>query len=106
MKAGKYTNKKLRKAGNMSEEQINQVMSSLPKDKSKYKVEVVRNLCIGAASCVAVAPGTFELDAENIAIVKPDATDPDETKLLAAQSCPTKAIIITDIETGQQVYPS
>lgn len=89
----------------MSEEQINQVVASLPKDKSKYKIEVDRNLCIGAASCVAVAPTTFELDAENIATVKPGSVDTDETKLLAAQSCPTKAITVTDLETGQQVYP-
>jgi len=102
----KYTNKKLRKAGNMSEEQINKIVDGLPKEKSKYRVEVNRSLCIGAASCVAVAPSTFELDNENIAVIKQGEHDSDETNLLAAQSCPTKAIIITDIETGQQVYPS
>ncbi len=90
----------------MSEEQINQVVDALPKDKSKYKIEVNRGLCIGAASCVAVAPNTFDLDEENIAIIKNGDHDTDETNLLAAQSCPTKAIIVTDIETGQQVYPS
>lgn len=89
----------------MSEEQINQVVASLPKDKSKYKIEVNRSLCIGAASCVAVAPNTFELDNENIAVVKSGDHDTDESNLLAAQSCPTKAIIVTDLETGQQVYP-
>jgi len=89
----------------MSEEQINQVVATLPKDKSKYKIEVVRSLCIGAASCVAVAPNTFELDDENIAVVKSGEHDSDESNLLAAQSCPTKAIVITDLETGQQVYP-
>ncbi len=100
----KKTNKKERKK--MSEEQVNQIVDSLPKDKSKYRVEVNRSLCIGAASCVAVAPNTFELDNENIAIVKAEGHDSDEANLLAAQSCPTKAIIITDIETGKQVYPA
>jgi ferredoxin len=71
----------------------------------KYKVEVIREKCIGAASCVAIAPLVFELDEENIArIISQDGND-DDTKLLAAQSCPTAAIIVTDTTTGQQVWP-
>ena len=71
----------------------------------KYKVKVIRNLCIGAASCIAVSPNVFELDSENKAIVKNGASDSEENILMAAQSCPTKAIIITDSETGQQIWP-
>lgn len=71
----------------------------------KYKVEVIREKCIGAASCVAIAPGVFELDEENIArVINQDGND-DDTKLLAAQSCPTTAIVVTDTTTGQQVWP-
>jgi ferredoxin len=71
----------------------------------KYKVEVIREKCIGAASCVAIAPLVFDLDEENIArIISQDGND-DDTKLLAAQSCPTAAIIVTDTTTGQQVWP-
>lgn len=73
----------------------------------KYNVKVDRGLCIGAASCVAVSPAVFELDAEKKAVVKKDAAgDAEENILLAAQSCPTKAIVITDAETGQQVWPA
>ncbi len=71
----------------------------------KYKVKIVKHLCIGAASCVAISPNVYELDSENIAVFKEGATDTDENTLAAAQSCPTKAIIITDSETGQQVWP-
>jgi ferredoxin len=71
----------------------------------KYQIKVVRNLCIGAASCIAVSPAVFQLDKDNKAIIPDDATDLPENILLAAQSCPTKAIIITDTETGQQVWP-
>jgi ferredoxin len=71
----------------------------------KYKVKVVRSLCISAATCVAVAPAVFELDAEAKAIIKEGATDAEANILVAAQSCPTKAIVIIDTETGAQVWP-
>ena len=34
-------------------------------DKKIAKIYVDRDLCIGAASCVAIAPGVFALDDEN-----------------------------------------
>lgn len=71
----------------------------------KYKVQVVRDLCIGAASCVAFSPDTFELDDEKKAVVNEQSTD-EENIMMAAQSCPTKAIIVEDTETGEQVWPS
>jgi ferredoxin len=72
----------------------------------KYKVKVVRDLCIGAASCVAFSPTVFELDAEKKAVVMNEAADTEENILLAAQSCPTKAIVVTDAATGEQVWPN
>ncbi len=72
----------------------------------KYQVKVIRDLCIGAASCVAFSPDTFELDGEKKAIVKDTSTDTAENLLLAAQSCPTKAIVLIDTETGEQVWPN
>ncbi len=71
----------------------------------KFKITVDRNLCIGAASCVALAMKTFELDSENKAIVIDEGGDEAETIKLAAESCPTKAIILENIETGEQEYP-
>lgn len=68
------------------------------------KIYVDRDLCIGAASCVAIAPGVFQLDDENKAYVVDQNAADNETILLAAQSCPTKAIILID-EDGKQVYP-
>ncbi|KKR51076.1 MAG: hypothetical protein UT84_C0003G0071 [Candidatus Curtissbacteria bacterium GW2011_GWA1_40_16] len=71
----------------------------------KYRIKIDRNLCIGAASCVALAMKTFELDGENKAIVIDDGGDEAETIKLAAESCPTKAIILENIESGEQEYP-
>ena len=77
-----------------------------PEKKSSRiaKIIVDRSLCIGAASCIAVAPGVFELDGENKAVVYNDKGADDETILLAAQSCPTQAILLFD-EEGNQIFP-
>ncbi|HEX8923575.1 MAG TPA: ferredoxin [Patescibacteria group bacterium] len=71
----------------------------------KYKIKIVRSLCIGAASCVALSPAIFKLDDSNIAVNIDGGTDSPENVLMAAQSCPTKAIVVVDTETGQQVWP-
>lgn len=84
------------------------------------KIVVDRNLCIGAASCVVAAQTVFELDGENKAVIKQqggvknsgptergkleDGVVDDETIILAAQSCPTKAILLYD-EGGKQLNP-
>jgi len=74
------------------------------KPPGKYRVEVIAGKCIGAASCVAIAPKVFALDSKQIAYVISE-DELDDTKLLAAQSCPTAAIVVIDTETGEQVWP-
>jgi len=85
----------------------------------KY-IKVDRDLCIGAASCVAVYPEIFQLDEENKAIIlkKEGPADSEYTSvdllacsnvdddqlLLSAQSCPTAAIFLYG-EDGTQLYP-
>lgn len=80
--------------------------SPMPEKKSIKigKIIVDRNLCIGAASCIAVAPGVFELDSENKAVVYNAKGADDEMILLAAKSCPTQAILVFD-EDGNQIFP-
>jgi ferredoxin len=78
---------------------------NMSKQVGKYKVEVIRDKCISAATCVAIAPGVFKLDEEQLAVVISQDGNDDDTKLLAAQSCPTAAVIVTDTETGKQVWP-
>ena len=68
------------------------------------KVIVDRNLCIGAASCVAIAPKTFRLDEENKAIILDIFAHDKDTVIAAAQSCPTLAITVID-DDGTQIYP-
>jgi ferredoxin len=73
-------------------------------DSKISKIVVDRDLCIGAASCIAVAPSTFELDGENKAVTVDANGIDDDTLLMAAQSCPTKAILLFD-KDGKQVFP-
>ena len=83
-------------------------------------IKIDRDLCIGAASCVAVYPEIYELDDEAKAVVlKKDGTKTsdytdisllscqeidDNQLLLSAQSCPTGAIYLYD-KAGTQLYP-
>ncbi|MFN3201699.1 MAG: ferredoxin [Bradymonadia bacterium] len=70
-----------------------------------YQIKVLRDMCIGAATCVAEAPSTFDLDDEDIAVITDPAGDTPDDILAAAQGCPTDAIVIIDDETGEQVWP-
>ncbi len=85
----------------------------------KITVKVDPDLCIGAASCVTVAPETFQLNDENKAYVLDHGSavtpqtyertfevteEEKENIILAAQSCPTLAIFIYD-EGGTQLFP-
>jgi len=79
-----------------------------PKVKRKIRkltVRIDRNLCIGAATCVAIAPKAWALDDEAKAIIlDTSGEETDDTLLEAAKGCPVMAIFITD-ENGKQLYP-
>jgi ferredoxin len=76
-----------------------------PVMSQNWTVYADRDLCIGAATCVAIAPLTFVLDGEAKAIILETIdTDTKETILDAARSCPTAAIIIKN-EKGEIVFP-
>ena len=68
------------------------------------KISVDREKCISAATCIAIAPETFELDGEGKAVIKNPIGNDEATIIEAAKSCPTQAIIITD-ENGKQLVP-
>jgi len=68
------------------------------------RIEVKRDLCIGASSCIAVAPGVYELDAEMKAILKDPKAADDATILESARACPTLAIYLYD-DDGKQIFP-
>lgn len=69
------------------------------------KVVVDRDLCIGAAPCVAVAGAVFQLDDEGKAIVIDAHAADDETITLAAEACPVRAIFLFEENSDKQLYP-
>jgi len=70
-----------------------------------WTMRIDRDLCIGAATCIALAPKAWALDDEAKAIIlDTSGEESDEALLEAAKSCPVMALSITD-ETGKQIYP-
>lgn len=68
-------------------------------------MKIDQDLCIGAATCIAIAPKAWSLNDEAKAIILDTAdSETDETLIEAAKACPVMAIIITD-ENGHQIFP-
>ena len=80
-------------------------------DGRKFVVSVNQDKCLGAMSCVTLAPSVFAYDAtdkgtwrkraEPLAMMEPEEDEIDSTSLLmAAESCPYRAIVVKDAKTG------
>ena len=68
------------------------------------RIVVDRAKCIAARSCVAVAPGVFQMDDGNLAYVTDPSSTDDDTILMAAQSCPVLAVLLYD-EDNKVIFP-
>ena len=79
------------------------------KSKGRYHIIIEPSLCMAFGSCETLAPNVFEVDKNKIlnpkATVKSETGNDFESILDAAETCPTKAIIIKDRYTGRQIYP-
>jgi ferredoxin len=67
------------------------------------RVRADRRRCIGAASCVILAPKVFDLDDDGKVVVL-DPMSADEIVLEAAESCPVDAIEVFD-DRGRRLHP-
>lgn len=85
-------------------------------DNRKLILLVEQDKCLGAESCVALAPMVFALDISNLGFgrkeVTPlgmrdvmDRTIDCDTIIRAALSCPYKAIYVKDAESGEEISP-
>lgn len=77
--------------------------------KGRFHIIVEPSLCMAFGSCETLAPGIFVVEKNKR--INPKARVESETAgtfddiLAAAQTCPTKAILIIDRYTGEQIYP-
>ena len=78
-------------------------------EKSRFKIIIEPSLCMAFGSCEILAPNVFHVETNKIinpkAVVVSETGDNFESILNAAQTCPTKAIIIIDRYTGNQIFP-
>lgn len=76
-------------------------MSKDKSEKTKYRVVVDGNKCLGCGTCEVVAEKTFKVG-KTTEVIDQDGNS-DEEKLLAAQSCPTEAIEVW--EGKKKIWP-
>lgn len=89
----------------MSQNLLESTHPSGPVTVRNLTVHIDRDLCIGAATCLAIAPEVFALDNEAKAIIIDTAAQAsDENIIDAARACPTAAISIVD-KDGVKLFP-
>jgi curved DNA-binding protein CbpA len=85
------------------------VTTDAPNTKSRFQIIVEPSLCMAFGSCETLAPKVFVVEKNKIfnpkAKVISEVDEDLDVILAAAQTCPTKAILIKDRDTGEYVYP-
>jgi ferredoxin len=79
----------------------------------KLDVGVDHDLCMGASSCIELAPDVFRLDwSKKKSMFDPaplervgDPNMDPEKVFKAAQSCPYRAIYLQDATSGERIFP-
>lgn len=68
------------------------------------RIWIDREKCVSAGNCVVTAPTVFMLDDEQKARLLDTGSVDDDVLWLAAEMCPTEAIVLEN-DDGEQVYP-
>ena len=80
-----------------------------PKVQPDLFVDVDKSLCIGCCSCEIIAPGVFEIDKGAKSNPKSSVIDQKGegvNKIMnAAETCPTKAIRVDNLNTKEKLFP-
>jgi ferredoxin len=69
----------------------------------RWHVLIDDRICVGSASCIAVAPAHFAFDDNDRSQPVAPYTAPDDTLITAAEMCPTGALRVIDTATGQEL---
>jgi DnaJ-class molecular chaperone len=80
-----------------------------PKKQPDLFVDVDKSLCIGCCSCEIIAPDVFSINKESRSNPKSSVINQKGAginKIMnAAETCPTKAIRVDNVETKERLYP-
>lgn len=83
--------------------------ASEPKKQPNIFVNVDKSLCIGCCSCEIVAPGVFEINKQSMLNPKSSVINQRGAginKIMnAAETCPTKAIRVNNLDSGERLFP-
>ncbi len=78
-------------------------------DQINLDVQVDKSLCIGCCSCETIAPGVFSVDKTTQMNPKSHVYNKkggSNLKILnAAETCPTKAILVDNLNEGKRIFP-
>jgi ferredoxin len=108
---GKKENEDILKHYNEHQETISttNIRKKITIEKARFKIIVEPSLCMAFGSCEILAPNVFHIETNKMinpkAVVISETADKFDSILDAAQTCPTKAIIIIDRYTGKQIFP-
>ena len=104
-----YLRKGKRNGLDVKSEGESSIRKTIGKTKGRYHISIEPSLCMAFGSCETLAPNVFEVDKNKMfnpkATVKSETGNDFESILNAAETCPTKAIILRDRYTGRQIYP-
>jgi ferredoxin len=80
-----------------------------PEKQPNLFVDVDKSLCIGCCSCEIIAPDVFAVNRNSKSNPKSSVINPKGAginKIMnAAETCPTKAIIVENKDTKERLYP-
>ena len=99
------------------EKTVNEQTTKQPEDRGFTKkrkevnleVNVDQSLCIGCCSCEMIAPEVFTIDKNTKSNPKSRVYNKKGAKnqriINAAETCPTKAIIVDNLDDNERIYP-
>lgn len=80
-----------------------------PEKQPNLFVDVDKSLCIGCCSCEMIAPDVFAINRNSRSNPKSSVINPKGAginKIMnAAETCPTKAIIVENADTKERLFP-
>ena len=80
-----------------------------PEKQPNLFVDVDKSLCIGCCSCEMIAPDVFSINRNSRSNPKSSVINPKGAginKIMnAAETCPTKAIIVENADTKERLFP-